>query len=242
MNTGGIGLGLDFETTGLDTSTCRILEIGVVQFKFGYILNSSSWLVSQPEAILYDEELRKISKLNLDIHAEMVGFDEVKSILRLNTLMKACDYVMAYNGRDYDQKVYENTCKRLGIEVIERLWVDPMHDIEYPEEIASRKLVYLAAEHGLLNPFPHRALFDVLSMLNIAFRYDEDRMLRMAEAPSVRVQALVSYNDRDLAKAMGFSWDGDKKEWYKEVKDIDDNLDRLKTAAAEKKIKLYIKG
>ena len=40
--------------------------------------------------------------------------------------------------------------------------------------------------HGFLNPFPHRAVTDVMSMLKIASQYDLDRMADLAKLPHCR--------------------------------------------------------
>jgi DNA polymerase-3 subunit epsilon len=42
-------------------------------------------------------------------------------------------------------------------------------------------------------------------------------MIAHAMRPRVRVQALVSYDDREKAKGAGFMWDGGTKMWTREV-------------------------
>ncbi|MEG3875806.1 hypothetical protein QT972_00285 [Microcoleus sp. herbarium7] len=46
-----------------------------------------------------------------------------------------------------------------------------------------------------------------------------DRVIVQANSPILTIQALVSYADRELAKAAGFSWNVDEKRWLKNVKE-----------------------
>ena len=87
-----------------------------------------------------------------------------------------------------------------------------------PPAITTRKLTHLAAEHGFLNPFPHRAVSDVLTMLKVLSHYDIAPVLESARQPSFTVKACVSYDDREKAKARGYRWDAARKIWTKIVK------------------------
>jgi hypothetical protein len=113
---------------------------------------------------------------------------------------------------------------RLECPHLQRLpWIDTLTDIPYPAEISTRKLSYLAADHGFINPFQHRALFDVLTMLNVLSRYELGAILEFQQIPWVTIQANVSYDDRMLAKEARFFWQaiGDKKypnKWVKRIK------------------------
>jgi len=216
-----IGLGLDLETTSLNIDNCKILEVGVARFCDKEIIDMNSWLVYQDESFL-TEEVKKISKFKVDMVTEF-GYKEDSVLKRLNKVIESVDYIVAYNGRSYDKLVYENTCKRLGIEPIDKLWVDPLKDIDFGPEIFGRKLVHVAAEHGFLNPFPHRALFDVVTMLKIYFSYDEQIILDNAKAPVAKIFAInLPFSRKDEAKNRGYKWDTDNKIWYLEVRDTND--------------------
>lgn len=220
-----LAVGLDLETTSLDTENCRILEVGVARFVDKEIIDMNSWLVYQDRSYLTDE-VRKISKFKVDMVVDY-GYSEEAVIKRLNKVLESVEYVVAYNGRSYDKQVYEQTCKRLGIETVDRLWVDPLKDIDFGPDIFGRKLVHVAAEHGFLNPFPHRALFDVITMLKIYFDYDEEAVLTNAKAPTVKIFALnLPFAKKDMAKSRGYKWDADGKIWYLEIRDTGDNIVR----------------
>ena len=82
----------------------------------------------------------------------------------------------------------------------------------------SMKLPYLAADHGFVNPFPHRALFDVLTMFKIASQYDLDEILKLARSPRIIIRAVVSFDEKQKAKDAGFYLDGASKSWLLEAK------------------------
>src|SRR5690606_9794451 len=95
-------------------------------------------------------------------------------------------------------------------------WIDTKCDI--PQKGKSSSLVYMAADHGFVNPFPHRALHDVFTMLKLAGHYDLDEALQLARSPYITLVAEVSFDDRDKAKSAGFHWDPKRKLWTQRVR------------------------
>lgn len=136
----------------------------------------------------------------------------------LHYLIAYSHVIVAHNGTGFDKPMYEAHCKRLQTDPFQRVWIDTCLDVPYPESITTRKLIHLAAEHGFLNPFAHRAFADVLTMLKILDCYDIHEVLESAKQPTLTIRANVSYADREKAKARGYRWDGEKKEWRKAVK------------------------
>jgi DNA polymerase-3 subunit epsilon len=218
-----IGLALDFETTGLDLVNDRILEIGYIRFADKSIIDMRSFLIHQDEKVL-TPGAQKVSSFNIGM-VNTYGYAEEPSIRTLSKAMESVDYILAHNGRSYDKIMYENACKRLGLTPVEKLWVDTMEDIPFDEYKFSKKLVYLAADHNFLNPYPHRAVTDVLTMLQIYFKYDEDEAIKMALAPTVKIFALdLPFSKKDLAKDRGYKWDADARIWSLTMKDLGDNV------------------
>ena len=69
----------------------------------------------------------------------------------------------------------------------------------------------------------HRAADDVrllVECMNRAPNLQEiiDSAIVQSNSPTIELQALVSYADKDLAKSAGFGWDGTRKIWVKKVK------------------------
>ncbi len=57
----------------------------------------------------------------------------------------------------------------------------------------------------------HRALFDVLTMLNILSKYNIDEIIKCAQSPLLRVTAHLDFDNKDLAIKSGFHWNKEKK-------------------------------
>jgi DNA polymerase-3 subunit epsilon len=201
------------------------LEVGYIRCSGNFIIDMSSLLIFQDEKFL-TEDTQKISSFNIKNVLEF-GYSEEAVLKRLNKVMESVDYIIAYNGRSYDKLVYEATCKRLGLKPVDKLWVDPMLDIDFGDNVHSRKLVYVAADHNFLNPFPHRALTDVLTMLMVYFQYDEEKILINARAETVTIYAVnLPFSRKEEAKSRGYKWDVDAKIWVLKIRNLDDNVEK----------------
>lgn len=226
-------LGLDFETTGLDTSKDRIVEIG-----------AALWDVEAKRplttlGVFCHEPTSEISKESLEMMDRICGIT-LPVLQEFGTPVKGnlawldgfcskhkVDYIVAHNGENYDKPLLMAELARHGVDApcLRMLpWIDTRTDIPFASEPDSRKLKHLAGDHGFINPFAHRAVFDVLTMLRILSNYDIQQVLEFQKIPFMVVRAVVSYEQRDLAKARRYSWEkiGEKsypKMWVKLVKE-----------------------
>ena len=212
-----IVLGVDLETTGLNPATDRIIEIGAVVWDVNQKkpLKLMSELI-QSEVPVSDEITRITGITNEDLESHAITLQE--GMKRLVELMKSCSYFVGHNGREFDRLFLEKAAGECGVEV-NLPWIDTIQDIPYPDTIGTRKLTHLCAEHGFLNPFSHRAVFDVLSMMEVFSRYDFSEIEKYQQSPEMKLIAKVSYDDRDKAKRAGFRWDPQGKTWFKKVKE-----------------------
>lgn len=222
-------LGLDFETTGLDTSTARITEMGVALWDVptkrplmtaGVFLHDESYPPQSDEIIrltgITDEMLREFGSAPAENFRWLKGFCEKHQVR----------YIVAHNGENFDRPLLMSELARSGIEpgcLSSIPWIDSRTDIPFPTEPDSRKLNHLALDAGFINPFAHRAVFDVLTMLRILSNYDINAVVEYQRIPFVTCRANVAYADRDKAKAQRYSWEkiGEKtypKYWVKRVK------------------------
>jgi DNA polymerase-3 subunit epsilon len=136
------------------------------------------------------------------------------------------DYIVAHNGENFDKPLLYAELSRNGVagDRLRRLpWIDTRTDIPFPTEPDSRRLRHLALDCGFINPFEHRAIFDVLTMLRVLGHYPIQDVLEYQKIPFTTVRALVSYQDREQAKSQRYSWEkiGDKtfpKMWVKRIK------------------------
>lgn len=215
--------GLDFETTGLDTEKCHVIEVGAALWdtERRAPIALICELVSLPEGTRLPSEIEELTGIREE---DLVAFGRSESFVfkRLLDLVFHAEYVVAQNGTDFDELIFDRVAAQHAHEsdrALSRPWIDLSVDVPYPERITTRKLTHLCAEHGFLNPFSHRAVFDVLSMLKVLDAYPIDQIIDLAKSPTLRTQALVSYEDREKAKARGYRWDGATKTWTKNIKE-----------------------
>lgn len=198
-------LGCDFETTGLKPETHSITEVGMVMWdtdlrmsvkEMGYVVNPG------PDAV-WDPEVFKVNKLTPEICTKY-GYEYQRAAKQFFLWYQEADIAVAHNGTKMEKPFVKVWADKYGYDPQpDKLWIDTSTDIDFPDKM-SRRLTYLAADHAFLNPFPHVALTDVLTMLVILDKYPLDEAIRLAKTPSVYVKAVVSYEDRELAKARGY--------------------------------------
>lgn len=227
-----IVLGVDFETTSLEPATGRITEIGAVLWDTleNKPLKIYNELIACGVAI--PEEITKITGITDKMITDH-GVAQDDAFIALGTLMMEAEFVIAHNA-PFDRAFYVETCKRLKHEVVLSKWIDTSVDVPYDEKISTRKLVHLAAEHGFLNPFAHRAVFDVLTMLAVCAKYDWLEIKQLSQEPNMKLIAQVSFDDKEKAKARGYRWDAPNKQWTKIVKQS-----RVDKEAREAPFKFY---
>jgi DNA polymerase-3 subunit epsilon len=210
-------LGIDFETTGLSADTNRPTEVGAVL-----------WCTERESPLLIYNALIDCDDVVSDKITQLTGIDrpmldefgvsEGSAALGLHTLVQGADFMVAHNA-PFDKRFMVAMYARQNLAFPEAMrWIDSSKDIPYPEHITTRKLVHLAAEHGFVNPFAHRAITDVLTMLRIVSKYDINEIVSSAGTPNILIRAQVTFDSKEKAKGLGFRWDGDKKIWTKEIK------------------------
>jgi DNA polymerase III subunit epsilon len=223
-------LGLDFETTGLSWQADRIIEVGAVLYDW----DTETPLCLLSELVIPDrpvpDEIVKLTGIT-DALIDAYGQSEELTLRRLLRMIGQADYVMAHNGSEFDKLFFDACIARVGDVGTgwECPWLDTRCDIVFPESITTRQLKFLAAEHGFLNPFSHRAIFDVLTMLKVARQYPLESIVARSKEPTLYIQAIVSFDDKDKAKARGYFWCAPRKIWWRSMKQSDYEIE--KTAA-----------
>lgn len=212
-------LGIDLETTDLDIENCEITELGAVLWDTEAkmpleIINHLCYT----ERKISDEarEINGIDDKILISHGKPIDEEVIHDFVDLAEKSQA---IVAHNATLFDRPILERIYERVMEQPLgSYLWIDTRTDIPFPKKIRSRNLTTLAAEHGFLNPFPHRAVTDVLTMLKIMSHYPIGEIIERAKSPTIKIKAVVSYDDRQRAKDYGFYWDPDKKIWHKALK------------------------
>ena len=213
----------DTETTGLDTKTDDILELAVCSYdtvsKRSYAAASFIFKTNKeiPKEV---EELHGLSKDLLDRE----GFTPGEWIPRnAGVLFSSPYFVVAHNARAFDVPLLESWCLRNGypLEIPKNKVLDTRTDL--PREaykISCKSQAHLLAEKGIANPFPHNAMSDVMALIRLFEFYDFSEIEKIAHSPTKKLVALTSFEEKELPKAAGFSWVGNKKHWFKEIKEI----------------------
>lgn len=210
-------LGLDVETTGLDQNNDEITELGLVlwDWEAKKPLKLSNYLIKPNKPM--SEEAQKVTGLTESDFAYAKPVEKVNE--KLAWYLNEADYVMAHNApfdKSFVTRTFETELAK------SKLWIDSRTDILYDDVLhRSKSLVTLAATHGFLNPFPHRAIFDTMTMLKIASNYDLNVMVFRANSPTVEVVSLAPFSQKDEVKAHGFYWDAERKVWFLNVKQCD---------------------
>lgn len=212
-------LGLDLETSGLDWQKDQIIEVGAVLWD----TESQSPKKIVNELIYYD---------NLDLPQEVQNITGIKSsdlkeygvplsdvLKSVSKLESKAEFLVGHNAVNFDSLFLNQAFEAYQMPKLKKPWIDTLTDVPYQQEIKTRKLTYLASEHGFVNPFSHRALFDVLTMLKLLAHYSIEEIVVLQNSPLVKVLAHVSYDDRDKARRLGFRWDPQQRHWYTEVKE-----------------------
>ena len=220
-------MGIDTETTGLDVQNDLVVE-------FGYVLWDTD--LAKPihmvdHLVLADMDKAKLTE---DIHGitraefEEFGYlpQPVFSNLEMFLGLHPVQFVVAHNGAGFDRPLMDAEYRRHSIptrRLFEVPWLDTKTDLPWKKAPDSNRLKHCALELGFINPFPHRALFDVLTMLRVLSHFNIDEVIALSKIPFATIRALVSYEDRELAKKEKFLWEkaGDityPKCWIKRIR------------------------
>jgi len=197
-------LGLDFETTGFNIPTIGVTEIGMVMWDtdlhaplklFGCVVDPGPSAIWEPGV----EKVHGLTQAICDKH----GMAEDKALRYVLSWYGEADVACAHNGTAYDRPLLDTWAARHGWDSQpSKVWIDTMTDVEIPGK--SSRLTYMAADHEFLNPFPHRAVFDVMTMLKILDKNDLGKVLELAASPTLEVKAIVSFEQKDLARNLGY--------------------------------------
>jgi DNA polymerase III subunit epsilon len=198
-------LGLDFETTGLNIPTIGVTEVGMVLWDtdlaapiklYGTLVDPGPDVIWEPSAIA-------VNNLTPELCSKF-GMQDEKACRQLMSWYSSADVCCAHNGNVFDRPILDKWAKKYGLDSQkDKVWIDTKADLETPPRNSTR-LTYMAADHDFLNPFPHRAMFDVMTMLKILDKYDLEKVLVVSKSPTVRIKAIVSFEQKDLAKNRGF--------------------------------------
>lgn len=227
-----IFMGVDIETTGLDPQKDCITEIGIVVMKKGQTkpLHMETFLVYEPclKEAQVTEEITELTGITYNMLL-MHGIDQEETSFRLKGAIEEykVTHLVMHNGRNFDLPFIKAFSQRHDVQCFPEDFplIDTREDLheDLYAKARTEKLSYLAAHSGFLNPFPHSALFDVMTMMQLFFNDDVDSIVSRLKIPWIYVAASVDYNNRQLAKDRKYRWQeiGDlvfPRKWVKRIK------------------------
>ena len=231
------GINEDLLSSGINLSVDRVIEIGAVLWDIDYNapVEILSEIIDESDRLPISEEVEELTGLSGPLIKKWgkSGQDIKKVLLLLTAMIEKADCLMSHNARGYDCPMLTEMFRRFQLPFPDRTWIDSVTDIEYPKRFIHKGLMNLEHYHGFINPFPHRAFSDVLSMLKIASHYSWDRMKLLADSPRITIVAKCPTpnwkNKMEVDRFMKvknkisrakFKWDPSDKIWSKEVHKI----------------------
>jgi len=238
---------IDFEATGVDPKTVRILEIGamVTDDLFNPTGAQMSQLVWESGYPALTDEVKQVTGLTEDLLVSE-GIPLAIAMRQLgNLITDDVKYAIAFN-RGYDEVLFKEEATRSGVNEagVSRLrampWLCSMVDIEANHRFKSWRLAHLALEYKVpVDPnILHRAINDVelMRQMLVASRTTPQEMYDYQQVPYIYVAAVTKppWEDKgkstDLAKVRGYNWQVAKhdpsgltfeKRWVKRIKEKD---------------------
>jgi len=183
---------LDTETTGTDSKTDRIIEVGIVIAKGGSIVSRHSWLINPGMPIpAGSTEVHGIKDEDV---AEKPSFAEVGEAI-LDALRDAIP--AAYNA-SFDRGFLLNELERNGVQVSDPppavrrgvVWLDPLVFARelYKGKGVSRALGAVADRLGVALDRAHRATDDAEAALMVLYKMADDSRIPQGYAAFVQEQ------------------------------------------------------
>jgi DNA polymerase III subunit epsilon len=211
-------LSFDLESTGLDTANDDVIEFGAVLWSSTQkkCLDNQGMLVKTDKTIT--PEITKITGIT-QAAVNRFGYEQDSVLDIIIDMIQSSDAVIGYNVRRFDRKLLQSWAARRGHTVPEKVWIDLYADL--PWDVPVGKLSHVAADHGILNLFPHSALADCQTVLAIASKYDANLLLERAQSPVVILRSLEDRSNNEAVKKAKFRWNPANKIWWKAVKEAD---------------------
>lgn len=210
---------LDVEATGLDVEKDHITEIGYIIYDpkvhKPYKLNSD--LIHIPEDVKLTPENFKVTGITRGHVDSGIPIEQAIEQLHEELDFWKVDYIVAHNA-EYDRAMVE----RVGFRKMS--WLCTMEDIDYdPVVFKSRNLTFVAGTLGFVNMYAHASLFDAVTCKRVLDHFDLENVIARSKLEYLYLKADVTFNTKELAKQAKYRWDGEKKIWWKKVKE--DKLD-----------------
>lgn len=227
---------VDLETTGLSPETDHITEVAWALKEVGdpKPLDLQSHFILPPSDLFeLNPTITQLTKIQMK---HLKRGKPLEDVFRwLADAAREADWIVGHNSENFDKPFLQEKSKGFDpsqrTSVFSKPWLDTMSDCVYPEDCRHTNLMYVAAYFGFVSPFPHAALFDVMTTLRILDQFDLAQVIERAKSPWCYVSANVGYENRQLAKDRRYSWEtaGSRtypKTWIKRIKEMEFEKER----------------
>lgn len=222
-----VGIALDVETTGLDQSTCRIIELALQRFRFdalGRIVETGqprSWLEDPGQPLT--ARVRELTGLSdADLKGRSISHGEAACMIETS------DVVVAHNA-GFDRPFVERRLDLSG-----GRWICSMKDIDWRSlGFEGRSLSHLLTQCGWFYE-AHRASTDVTALLHLLdHRLDDGgtvlrQLVRTASQSTYLVEAVdAPFAAKDVLREREYRWNAARRCWEREVRRdaLDDEIE-----------------
>ncbi|MDP2449871.1 MAG: 3'-5' exonuclease [Polaromonas sp.] len=213
---------LDTETTGLDASRDRIMELALLRVDVDNATGLPTGTVDvydglEDPGMPIPPEIQELTGISDD----MVRGHKLDES-RVAAMLAGADLVIAHNA-GFDRPFVEARLAQFA----QLPWACSFADLDWKKEgRGSAKLTQLALELGWFYD-AHRAEMDchallavLASPLPVCGQTGLAQLLSVAARPSYRLQATAApFEAKDLLKARGYRWDGEHRVWHTRLGD-----------------------
>lgn len=211
-----IGLIVDLETTGTDPQKDQVVEVGLIEF--GVTTDASGkmradmlegWSALQDPGQPLSPEISRLTGLTDEMLAgRAVDWQHVRD------RMGRASVVIAHNA-PFDRAFLK---KRPELAGVNPHWACSVKHINWRKHgFRTRALNYLAADHGFVNPFAHRALFDCATTFRLVAPY-MDELIRRSYLREFNVVATGAvFETKDILRQRGYRWNSETRLWSRQL-------------------------
>ena len=207
---------IDTETTGLNPAYDRVIELGAILYSVEYqtVLHQISTLLAAP-----DNPAERINRIPAAVLPTISPTLIQQSLLIFQTMVDEASYAVAHNAA-FDRKWFNgHHLPELQQQGQPLPWLCTMDDFTFPaQNRTGDSLINLALAHGIGVGSAHRALTDCQLIAALFDRMtDLPSLVTLAGQPKVTFQAVIDYDDRQLAKSAGFKWNTESRSWLRRM-------------------------
>lgn len=205
---------VDSETTGLHPSSSQIIEVAAVLYNIptrSILMQASTLLESDSNAAYEINRIdpQALKRLPMPLTPVMIS--------TISLMLLHADALIAHNA-EFDKKFFL-TIPAFQDATQNKKWICTRNDVTWPiRKGVLLNLVHICVDLGVPIVNAHRALSDCLLLLNAIECVDDiETFLDKSGAGKALYHANIGYNERQLAKDEGFTWDNIKKTWIRRL-------------------------